>query len=78
MFLKIAFQAFKMDDKTWKKLTIRWSFFFIFLAILNEIVWRNFTSDWVFFKVWIIFPLTLFFMIFFVLPLINKNIKKVN
>jgi intracellular septation protein len=78
MFLKIAFQAFKMDDKTWRKLTLRWSFFFIFLAILNEIVWRNFTSDqWVFLKVWIIFPLTMFFMIFFVLPLINKKIKKI-
>tara|TARA_Y100000814_G_C12197955_1_gene356951 strand:- start:144 stop:692 length:549 start_codon:yes stop_codon:yes gene_type:complete len=77
IFLKIAFQAFKLDDHTWKKLTIRWSYFFIFLAALNEIVWRNFTSDqWVFFKVWIIFPLTMFFMIFFVLPLINKNIKK--
>ena len=79
MFLKIAFQAFILDDNTWKKLTIRWSYFFIFLAVLNEIVWRNFSSDqWVFFKVWIIFPLTLFFMIFFVLPLINKNIKKIN
>ncbi len=79
IFLKIAFQAFKMDDETWKKLTLRWSYFFIFLAVLNEIVWRNFSSDqWVFFKVWIIFPLTLFFMIFFVLPLINKNIKKIN
>ena len=79
MFLKIAFQAFILDDNTWKKLTIRWSYFFIFLAALNEVVWRNFTSDqWVFFKVWIIFPLTMFFMIFFVLPLINKNIKKNN
>ena len=79
MFLKIAFQAFTLDDNTWKKLTIRWSCFFIFLAALNEIVWRNFDSDqWVFFKVWIIFPLTMFFMIFFVLPLINKNIKKNN
>ena len=79
IFLKIAFQAFKMDDETWKKLTLRWSFFFIFLAVLNEIVWRNFNSDqWIFFKVWIIFPLTLLFMVFFVLPLINKNIKKIN
>ena len=30
IFLKIAFQAFKMDDKTWKKLTLRWSFFLFF------------------------------------------------
>ena len=79
VFLKIAFQAFKLDDGIWKKLTLRWSIFFIFLAVLNEIVWRNFTSDqWVFFKVWIIFPLTIFFMVLFVLPLINQNIKKVN
>ena len=78
IFLKIAFQAFNLDDETWKKLTLRWSLFFIFLAILNEIVWRNFTSDqWVFFKVWIIFPLTIFFMVFFILPLINKNIKNI-
>ena len=79
IFLKIAFQAFKLDDFIWKKLTLRWSFFFIFLATLNEIVWRNFTSDqWVFFKVWIIFPMTIGFMILFVLPLINKNINKIN
>lgn len=77
IFLKIAFQAFKLDDLIWKKLTLRWSFFFVFLAVLNEIVWRNYTSDqWVFFKVWIIFPLTILFMVFFILPLINKNIKK--
>ena len=79
MFLKIAFQAFKMDDLTWRKLTKRWSYFFIFLALLNEIVWRNFSNDqWVFFKVWIIFPLTVIFMLIFVLPLINKNMKKAN
>ena len=30
IFLKIAFQAFKMDDETWKNLTLRWSYFFIF------------------------------------------------
>ena len=30
MFLKIAFQAFKLDDNTWKKLTLRWSFFYFF------------------------------------------------
>ena len=78
IFLKIAFQAFKLDDLIWKKLTHRWSLFFIFLAFLNEIVWRNFTNDeWVFFKVWVIFPLTVFFMILFVLPLINKNVKNI-
>ena len=62
-----------------EKTNFKMVLFFIFLAILNEIVWRNFTSDqWVFFKVWIIFPLTMFFMIFFVLPLINKKLRKLN
>ena len=78
IFLKIAFQSFKLEDQIWKKLTLRWSFFFIFLAFLNEIVWRNFTNDeWVFFKVWVIFPLTVLFMIFFILPLISKNVENI-
>ena len=78
IFLKIAFQAFKLNDQIWKKLTLRWSFFFIFLAFLNEIVWRNFTNDeWGFFKVWVIFPLTVLFMIFFILPLISKNVENI-
>ena len=78
IFLKIAFQSFKLEDQIWKKLTLRWSFFFIFLAFLNEIVWRNFTNDeWVFFKVWVIFPLTILFMILFILPLISKNVENI-
>ena len=78
IFLKIAFQSFKLEDQIWKKLTLRWSYFFIFLAFLNEIVWRNFTNDeWVFFKVWVIFPLTVLFMILFILPLISKNVENI-
>lgn len=51
-----------MDDEGWRKLTIRWAFFFVFLAVLNEIVWRNFSSDfWVSFKVFGIMPITLAF-----------------
>jgi len=34
---------------TWR----RWGLFFIFLAVLNEVVWRMFDTDtWVAFKVW--------------------------
>ena len=51
-----------MDDEGWRKLTLRWAFFFVFLAVLNEIVWRNFSSDfWVSFKVFGIMPITLVF-----------------
>jgi intracellular septation protein len=46
----------------WRKLTFRWGWFFFVLAILNEVVWRNFSTDfWVGFKVWGIMPITLAF-----------------
>jgi intracellular septation protein len=55
-------QAFQLDDEGWRLLTWRWSGFFIALAVLNEIVWRNFsTNTWVAFKVWAILPLILLF-----------------
>ncbi len=55
--------AFKLDDAGWKKLTLRWGLFFVCLAIINELVWRNFSTDfWVTFKVWAIMPLSMIFM----------------
>ncbi|MCB1519742.1 MAG: septation protein A [Hyphomicrobiaceae bacterium] len=54
--------VFKISDEGWKQLTIRWGAFFAALAILNEIVWRNFTTDnWVTFKTFGIMPLTMVF-----------------
>ena len=54
--------AFKLDDEGWRKLTLRWGIFFLFLAVLNEVVWRNFTTDtWVAFKVWGTMPITIIF-----------------
>lgn len=45
LFLKIVFEeAFHLTDEGWRKLTIRWGGFFIFLALLNEVVWRG--ADW--------------------------------
>ena len=53
----------KLQDEGWRKLTIRWAAFFLFLAILNEIVWRGFSTDsWVAFKTFGIMPLTFLFM----------------
>ncbi len=55
--------AFKLDDAGWRKLTLRWGVFFVCLAILNELVWRNFSTDfWVTFKVWGTMPLSMIFM----------------
>jgi len=55
-------EAFSLTPEGWKVLTYRWLGFFLFLAILNEIVWRNFSeSTWVSFKAFGILPLTLLF-----------------
>lgn len=65
--------AFKLDTEGWRKLTLRWGLFFFLLAILNEIVWRNFSTDtWVAFKVWGIMPITLAFTVS-QMPLIMRH-----
>ena len=64
--------AIVMNDDGWKKLNLRWAYFFIFLAALNELVWRTQTEElWVNFKVWAILPITLLFTIMQI-PLIKK------
>ncbi|MFP3920856.1 MAG: septation protein A [Dichotomicrobium sp.] len=61
--LKYLFSdVFQLLDEGWRKLTLRWALFFLFLAVLNEIVWRLFSTDvWVAFKVFGIMPITLVF-----------------
>ncbi|QRM53537.1 septation protein A [Sinorhizobium sp. BG8] len=64
--------AFNLTAEGWRKLTLRWGVFFIFLAILNEIVWRGFSTDfWVAFKVWGTMPITILFTLL-QMPLIMK------
>lgn len=51
-----------LSDAGWRTLAIRWAWFFLLLAVLNEVVWRTMTTDaWVNFKVFGIMPLTLLF-----------------
>ena len=71
--LKIFFQnAFNLKDEGWKKLNYRWIGFFIFVAILNEIVWRTQSEAfWVNFKVWGLLPISFLFAASQI-PLINK------
>ena len=61
--LKIFFQAtLELKDEGWKKLNDRWIVFFIFIAILNEIVWRTQSEAfWVNFKVWGLLPISFLF-----------------
>ena len=73
-FLKFFFKtAFQLDEMGWNKLNFRWAYFFIFLAFLNEIVWRTQPeTTWVNFKVWGMLPITFIFTAL-QLPLINRH-----
>ncbi len=65
--------AFDLPDKAWTILAVRWGLFFVFLAILNEVIWRN-TSEafWANFKFFGVFPLTIAFALANV-PLLLKH-----
>lgn len=72
MFKYVLGHAFQLTDEGWRRLSCRWGFFFVFLAVLNEVIWRNFSTDfWVNFKVFGMFTLTLVFT-FAQLPLIKR------
>jgi intracellular septation protein len=63
-FLKIVLgSAYPgLDEEGWRLLTRNWALFFAFMAVLNEAVWRNSTTDfWVGFKLWGAIPLTFLF-----------------
>ena len=54
--------VFNLTEPGWRKLTARWALFFIAMAVLNEIVWRNAsTNAWVSFKAFGFLPLTFLF-----------------
>ena len=62
-FIKTLFDhAFHLTDDGWRILTYRWIVFFVAMAVLNEIVWRNFSDTfWAGFKLFGAIPLTLVF-----------------
>ncbi len=66
-------EVVKLDAEGWRKLTLRWGLFFIVLAVLNEVMWRSFSTDaWVNFKVFGVMPLTLAFA-FAQIPLMQRH-----
>ena len=71
--LKYVFgDVYKLGPEGWSKLTLNWGLFFVVLAVINEVLWRNFSTDiWVAFKVWGVMPLTIVFSIS-QLSLLNK------
>ena len=51
-----------LDEAGWTKLTRNWAIFFAFMAVLNEAVWRNSSTNfWIGFKLWGALPLTFLF-----------------
>jgi intracellular septation protein len=55
-------EVFKLTDEGWRILTFRWAVFFVVLALVNEIVWRNFSeSFWIGFKFMGVMPITAIF-----------------
>ncbi|MAZ15835.1 MAG: septation protein A [Ahrensia sp.] len=65
--------AFRIDEEGWNKLTFRWGLYFIAMAVVNEIIWRNFSTDfWVAFKVWGFTPLAIVFTMS-QMPLIHRH-----
>ncbi len=64
LLLKIVLgEVMQMQDEGWRILTLRWIGFFMVLALMNEIVWRNFSEPtWVAFKSFGVMPLTFLFM----------------
>jgi intracellular septation protein len=79
--LKLVFgEVYKLRPEGWQVLTLRWGLFFIFLAVLNEVVWRGAdaylepkaaTDFWVAFKVWATMPITVVFSMLQI-PVLNK------
>jgi intracellular septation protein len=54
--------VFNLTEEGWRKLTWRWALFFLFLAGVNEVVWRTQSTDfWVNFKLFGVVPLTFIF-----------------
>ena len=64
--------VFSLTDEGWRKLTLRWIVFFVAMAVLNEFVWRNFSTDaWVSFKAFGFLPITFAFA-FAQMPLMQR------
>ena len=64
-FIAIMFdQVFNLTPQGWRILTLRWTLFFVAMAILNEVVWRTQSTDfWVGFKAFGVLPLTMAFAV---------------
>ena len=66
-----------LDEEGWRKLTRNWAIFFAVMAVVNEAVWRNSTTDfWIAFKLWGAIPLTFLFAAANIPMLIRHGLNK--
>ncbi len=66
-----------LDEEGWRKLTRNWAVFFAAMAVVNEAVWRNSSTDfWVGFKLWGAIPLTFLFAAANVPMLLRHGLNK--
>ncbi len=76
-FVKVLFDNFwNLDDSGWHKLTIRLGIFFLLMAVANEIIWRNVSTElWVNIKV---FGFTAATFLFFIaqVPMITRHMRQ--
>ena len=72
-FLSSIIMNTKMSNENWKILSKQASIFCLLLALLNEIIWRNFRENfWVNYKVFIM-PIIIFIAVIYVKNFVEKK-----
>lgn len=70
-------EAFTMNEDAWRVFSLRWGLFFIFLALVNEVIWRNFSTDfWVQFKVFGMLTMSVLFTLSQV-PFVKRHMEEI-
>ena len=65
-----------LSERGWQILSRNWALFFLFMAALNEAVWRNTSTDfWIGFKIWGFMPATFGFALAHVPMLMRHGMK---
>ena len=76
VFKLVFAEVYKLPEQAWRTLAFRWGVFFIFLAVLNEYIWRNYSVDfWSGFKLFGMLPITFIFTLLN-MPLLMKHMPE--
>ncbi len=75
IFLKLVLESVvQLTGRGWTILTRAWIGYFVFLAVLNEAVWRTLPTDsWVTFKVFGVMPMTMLFSVVSLIPVMQRH-----